>query len=67
MQHTMSTYLEQSVNTFLEQQKALRDQMQNAMTANPMELMRKIAEQNLSMWKSFSQTPGKDDKDKKDN
>lgn len=60
MQHSMSGYLEQSIGTFLEQQKILRQQMQQAMkvnpmqAANPMEVMRKVAEQNLMLWKSLS-------------
>ena len=66
MQGTMSNYLEESINTFLEQQIALRDQMQNAMTSNPMttnpmELMRRVAEQNMKMWQSFQPKNGKDD------
>ncbi len=66
MQGTMSNYLEESINTFLEQQKALRDQMQNAMTSNPMttnpmELMRRVAEQNMKLWQSFQPKNGKDD------
>ncbi|MBE0506014.1 MAG: polyhydroxyalkanoate synthesis repressor PhaR [Marinospirillum sp.] len=62
MQHSMSGYLEQSIGTFLEQQKILRQQMQQAMkvnpmqAANPMEVMRKVAEQNLMLWKSLSVT-----------
>lgn len=59
-QQTMSGYLEQSINAFMEQQKILREQMQNVMhvnpmQTNPMELMRRVAEQNLFLWKSFSQ------------
>lgn len=62
MQHSMSGYLEQSIGTFLEQQKILREQMQQAMkgnpmqAANPMEVMRKVAEQNLLLWKSLSRS-----------
>jgi len=61
MQGTMSNYLEESINTFLEQQKALREQMQTAMTATPMELMRRVAEQNMKLWQSFQ--PNKNSKD----
>ncbi|WP_114417446.1 polyhydroxyalkanoate synthesis repressor PhaR [Marinospirillum perlucidum] len=62
MQHSMSGYLEQSIGTFLEQQKILRQQMQQAMkgnpmqAANPMEVMRKVAEQNLLLWKNLSRS-----------
>ncbi|OPX54362.1 polyhydroxyalkanoate synthesis repressor PhaR [Oceanospirillum multiglobuliferum] len=61
MQGTMSNYLEESINTFLEQQKALRDQMQTAMTATPMELMRRVAEQNMKIWQSFQPKAAKKD------
>ncbi|WP_084632239.1 polyhydroxyalkanoate synthesis repressor PhaR [Oceanospirillum maris] len=61
MQGTMSSYLEDSINTFLEQQKALREQMQTAMTATPMELMRRVAEQNMKIWQRFQS--GKTQKD----
>ncbi|WP_404419974.1 polyhydroxyalkanoate synthesis repressor PhaR [Marinospirillum sp.] len=73
MQHSMSGYLEQSIGTFLEQQKLLREQMQQVMkgnpmqAANPMEVMRKVAEQNLLLWKKLSR-PGlqRDHKDQND-
>jgi len=66
MQGTMSNYLEESINTFLEQQKALRDQMQtamnsNPMTTNPIELMRRAAEQNMKLWQTFQPKNGKAD------
>ncbi|GLR62760.1 polyhydroxyalkanoate synthesis repressor PhaR [Marinospirillum insulare] len=60
MQGSMSGYLEQSVNIFMEQQKLLREQMQQAIKANPMQaaspmdVMRKVAEQNLLLWKSLA-------------
>lgn len=60
MQGSMSGYLEQSISTFMEQQKLLREQMQLAIkanpmkAANPMEVMRKVAEQNLLLWKSLA-------------
>ena len=63
MQNTMSSYLEQSINTFMEQQKILRQQVQQVMkvnpmqAANPVDLMRKVAEQNLMLWKNLSR-PG---------
>ncbi|NLW04032.1 MAG: polyhydroxyalkanoate synthesis repressor PhaR [Pseudomonadaceae bacterium] len=60
MQGSMSGYLEQSISTFMDQQKLLREQMQQAIkanpmqAANPMEMMRKLAEQNLLLWKSLA-------------
>lgn len=60
MQGSMSGYLEQSISTFMEQQKLLREQMRQAISANPlkaanpMDVMRKVAEQNLLLWKSLT-------------
>lgn len=60
MQGSMGNYLEQSISTFMEQQKLLREQMQQVIknnplqAANPMEVMRKVAEQNLLLWKNLS-------------
>ena len=60
MQGSMSGYLEQSISIFMEQQKLLREQMQQAIkanpmqAANPMEVMRKVAKQNLLLWKSLA-------------
>ncbi len=77
MQGSMSGYLEQSISIFMEQQKLLREQMQQAIkanpmqAANPMEVMRKVAEQNLLLWKSLAsgslgRKPPKDEADKPD-
>ena len=63
MQTSMSSYLEQSISSFMEQQKLLRQQMQQVMSGSPlqstnaMELMRKVAEQNLWLWKNLA-NPG---------
>lgn len=76
MQGSMSGYLEQSVSIFMDQQKLLREQMQQAIktkampAANPMDVMRKVAEQNLLLWKSLasgSLSRSTSDKDSDDN
>lgn len=60
MQNSMGGYLEQSINTFFKQQQLLRQQMQEAMLnptmpdTNPMQVMRKVAEQNLLFWQKLS-------------
>lgn len=60
MQGSMSGYLEQSISTFFKQQQLLRQQMQEAMLnssmkpANPMQIMRKVAEQNLLLWQKLA-------------
>jgi polyhydroxyalkanoate synthesis repressor PhaR len=53
LQGLMGEYLEKSITIFLDQQGALRKQMQSVMDANPFAIMSKIAEKNLSMWKSL--------------
>jgi len=60
LQGLMGEYLERSVGIFMEQQEALRQQMQSVMDANPFNFMSKIAEQNLSLWQSFSKKPDRE-------
>ena len=46
----MSKYLESSVKVFLEQQDTITDQIQKLADMNPVNMMTKMAEQNMSMW-----------------
>lgn len=46
----MSKYLESSVKVFLEQQDAITDQMQKLADINPVNMMTKMAEQNMNLW-----------------
>jgi len=57
LQGLMGEYLEKSIAMFMEQQETLRKQVQTVMDANPFSVMSKIAEQNLSMWQSYSKKP----------
>ena len=60
MQGMMSQYLEQSIASFIEHQERIREQMQNMMGAtNPLNMMNRIADQNMAMWNMF--TPPADD------
>lgn len=55
MQGMMSQYLEQSIATFIEHQERIREQMQNMMgVTNPLNMMNKIADQNMAMWNMFT-------------
>ncbi|WP_432473865.1 polyhydroxyalkanoate synthesis repressor PhaR [Amphritea sp. HPY] len=55
MQGMMSQYLEQSISTFIEHQERIREQMQNMMgVTNPLNVMNKIADQNMAMWNMFT-------------
>lgn len=59
MQGMMSQYLEQSIATFIDQQERIREQMQNMIGAsNPLNMMNKIADQNMAMWNIFTPPGG---------
>ncbi len=59
MQGMMSQYLEQSIATFIDQQERIREQMQNMIgAANPLNMMNKIADQNMAMWNIFTPPGG---------
>ena len=51
LQGTLTQYLERSFGLFVEQQNALRQQMQSMMTADPLSFMREMTEKNMAMWK----------------
>ena len=59
MQGMMRQYLEQSIGTFLSQQDRIREQMESMIdAANPLNMMNKIAGQNLAMWNMFTPPGG---------
>ena len=51
----------------MEQQNALREQMQTMMTADPLSFMREMTEKNMTLWKdmqeSFFRGTGNSDED----
>lgn len=56
MQGFMRQYLEQSMSVFLERQDAMQTAMSDFMgSAPPLKFFNQMVEQNLSMWKSFTQ------------
>ena len=64
MQHVMGDYLQQSVDTFVGQQRTIQDQMQELIKTTPMDLM----QQNMRLWEGMlkGKTPdGKEDPDQK--
>ncbi|WP_207063126.1 polyhydroxyalkanoate synthesis repressor PhaR [Motiliproteus sp. SC1-56] len=64
MQGMMRQYLEQSIGAFLSQQDRIREQMESMIdAANPLNMMNKIADQNMAMWNMF--TPGEEPKSAK--
>ena len=55
MQGMMSQYLEQSIAAFLDHQDRMRDQMKTMMgAANPLNMMSRMADQNMAMWNMFT-------------
>jgi polyhydroxyalkanoate synthesis repressor PhaR len=54
MQNLVTSYLEKSLNLFLEQQRVLREQTRNLVETNPVALLTQIAERNLAMWKTMA-------------
>lgn len=69
MQGMMSQYLEQSISAFLDHQDRMRDQMKTMMgAANPLNMMSRMADQNMAMWNMFNPNgqPAEDDDKKPD-
>lgn len=63
LQNVMSSYLEKSMEMFLEQQHILRDQMTDLMSRTPMAVMSEMADRNLALWQKmqdsfFAGAPG---------
>jgi polyhydroxyalkanoate synthesis repressor PhaR len=59
LQGAMSSFLERSLQFFLEQQQQLRGQIGSLVGgASPWSLLNTLAERNMELWKSFSQGLG---------
>ena len=67
LQTMMSSYLDKSLRTFVDQQAQLRQQMDSVMRGDPMTLMRDITESNMAMWRemqdAFFKSPSKRKRD----
>ena len=55
MQGFMGSYLERSMQIFLDQQQQFRSQMGAMLGQTPWTLMNQLTERNLQMWKEFQQ------------
>ncbi len=53
VQSVAGDYIQKSIDLFVTQQKQLQDQLQSAVSTNPMTAMSELAEQNLEMWKTM--------------
>jgi len=53
LQGMMTSYLERSMEVFIEQQAQLREQMRASTPADPFSIMREATEQNLRLWRDM--------------
>lgn len=53
LQNSMSTYLEHSMQNFIEQQAQLREKLKTLVGNNPLDSIRDLARQNRNMWKTI--------------
>jgi polyhydroxyalkanoate synthesis repressor PhaR len=51
----MTAYLQKSLDLFMEQQKAFRQQMESLMEQAPVNVMSDLAERNMALWKSMQE------------
>ena len=65
MQGVLGSYLQQSFETFLQQQSTLQEQMTELMRSGPFAVMKDVAKQNMEAWqamqKAFRDTKAKID------
>ena len=52
LQAFVGTYLEKSMDAFVNQQKSLQDQMENMLKMAPSSVLKDMAERNLELWKT---------------
>lgn len=55
MQGVLSRYIEQSVMVFLQQQELYQRRMRDMLSASPVKLVQKLADQNLNFWRNLMQ------------
>jgi polyhydroxyalkanoate synthesis repressor PhaR len=54
-QAAFSTFLDQSLDLFIKQQRMLTDQMQGVWGGNPMEFWMQLGQQNMGFWKDMEE------------
>ena len=55
LQGMVTSYLERSLNLFVDQQAKVQEQMKTMMGNDPLSMMREIADRNLSMWQEMQE------------
>ena len=54
-QGMVTSYIERSLNLFVDQQAKLQEQMQTMMANDPLSMMSEIADRNFSMWQEMQE------------
>ena len=57
MQGFMGSYLEKSLQVFLDQQQQFRSQLNNIMGRTPWSMLNDLTERNMDAWRSVQQDP----------
>lgn len=55
LQGFMGSYLDRSMQTFMEQQAQFRQQMGNVLGQTPWSMMNQLTERNMELWKDFQE------------
>lgn len=55
VQSVAGDYIQKSIDLFVTQQKQIQDQLQSAVSTNPITAMTELTEQNLEMWKTMQE------------
>jgi len=55
MQGFLTTYLKQSLDVFLQQQKLMQQQMEGLMQTGPLSVLAELAQQNIRLWQSLQE------------
>ena len=55
VQSVAGDYLQKSIDLFVSQQNQLQEQLQSAVTTNPITAMAELTEKNLDMWKTMQE------------
>jgi len=55
VQSVAGDYIQKSIDLFVTQQKQLQDQLQSAVSTNPISAMTELTEKNLEMWKTMQE------------
>ena len=56
LQGMIASYLDRSLSVFVEQQNAMREQLQNVVAGEPLSFIRELTEQNISVWQEMQES-----------